>query len=120
MIINVERNNIFITNEAKQPFIKASLEFQRVTDPSNPHEVGIIPIFFIYVTGFDNTDECKNLYQEYYKELLVVMAGLMPDVYYVNYFQNEEIWSLKESIIQQEGRTPVKVPTLTNFKIYND
>lgn len=120
MIINLERNSIFVTNPEKSPILKASLNFERVVDPDNLSEVGILPIFSIYATGLDGTEDNNSKYKEYYKELLVVMGGLFPDVYYMNFFEGEDIYCLKESIIATNTQVPVKVPVKTKLSLYKD
>jgi hypothetical protein len=119
-IVNLEKNNIFVTNELKSPCLKASLNFERVVDQSNLSEVGILPIFFIYVMGLEDTEESKNLYKEYYKELLLTMSALFPHVYYINYFEGEVIYTLQESVIQTNEQLPTKIPTKTELSIYKN
>lgn len=120
MILNLEKNNIFVTNEKKEPMLKASLNFERVIDSENPQEVGILPIFSIYVVGLKETDECKMLFKEYYKELLIVMSGLFPDVYYINYFEGESIYCLKDSLIETTEQMPTKIPCKTTLSLHRE
>lgn len=120
MIINLERNSLFVTNEYKKPCLRAALNFERVVDSNNLSEIGILPIFSIYVIGVDDTEESKNLYREYYKELLVVLSGLFPDVYYINTFEEGSIYCLKESIISTNEGIPTKIPYKTTLKIYKE
>lgn len=120
MIVNLDNNHIFITNENKSPFLKATLRFEKVYEPPNVSEVGVTPIFHIYVTGMDDTEETINLYKAYYSELLIVMSTLFETVHYINVFEGESIYTLKPSILQLEGSGTSKIPEKTSLKIYRD
>lgn len=118
MLINLEKNTIFVTNESKRPCVRASLTFERIFDPEVINgDIAIAPIYTIYVYDMDGTEECGKLYKEYYKELLSVIGVLYPgNVYYINTFESGEIINcLSESLIETNEK--FKIPHKTNLKI---
>jgi len=120
MIINVVKNSILVADENKKLFVNAYLNFERVVDSEDiSGEIGIIPIFSVYVSLLDTSDEYKNMYKEFYKEILIVMGMLFPESHFINTFDSmDKIYCLKNSMI--ETRETVKIPTLTNMKLYKD
>ena len=119
MIIEVDNNYIFVADDEKSLILKASLTFERVYELLKPEEVGIVPMFRIYATGVDGSEEKSKMYVEFYKELLLVMSALIDKVYYINTFEDSElIYTLQESVLQFEGSSPTKIPTKTSMKIH--
>lgn len=124
MMIDVEKNNVLISNENKFPFLKATLNFEKVYDSSDPKgrdNVGIVPIFTIYSIGAPAIDEeAKALYKKYYLEMLSTISLLIPDVKYMNSFDGDgKIYTLVDSMIQgKDEHTYIpKIPEETVLKL---
>ena len=120
MIVNVIKNSILISSETIPLAIKADLNFERVKDTEDfLGDIGIIPIFSIYVVGIDGSEECKNQYKDFYKEILIVMGILFKESHYINTFESvEKIYCLKESML--ETNEAIKLPYLTTLKLFKD
>ena len=116
MEIVLEKNSIFITDSEKSLMLKATMNFERVVEGDNEEHVGILPVFGIFVKGLENTEECKNKYKDYYKEMLAILGGMFADVYYINYLEGEDGYCLKETLVEQkDGLIPTKVPMKTEL-----
>ena len=118
MIINLEKNTIFVTNETHKPCVRASVNIERIYDPSEVNgDIAIALVYTIYVYNMDGSKECGELYKEYYKELLCTIGVLYPgNVYYINTFEDGEVINcLSESML--ENNSGVKIPHKTNLKI---
>jgi hypothetical protein len=120
IIINLEKNNIFITNSTHIPALRACMNFEKVIDIQNPTEIGLMPIFTIYVHNFQDTEECKRNYKDYRKQLLNLLCTFpsFRDVYYIDYFNSDKIMCLKEAMLESSDIT--KVPMETTLQLYKE
>ena len=120
MIINLEKNTIFVTTEGTmKPCVRASVNIERIYDPTEVQgDIAIALVYTIYVYGMDGSPECNELYKEYYKQLLCTIGVLYPgNVYYINTFEDGEVINcLSESVL--ETKDNFKIPHKTELKIY--
>lgn len=119
MIVSLEQNNIFVTNDKKSPCLRACLSFEKVYDMVDKNrEEGILPIFSIYVMNIENSEEWKTDYKEYYKQLINLLSTFpsFSEVYYINYFdEGQTIYCIKEALLETNQIT--KVPYQTNLRL---
>lgn len=119
MLVEIENNKIAVKSEINPVFVVSKLTFEKVINPEvDKEQIAVVPMFNLYVYGFDGTDVAKQEFKEMYQHTLLTMSLLIPEAKFICTWDRETIiYSFEYSLVQVDGEIPTKIPVATKMEL---